>query len=325
MSRSRTIILSMKKTTNWLGKIPGEAMLLLAAIIWGTGFVAQRQAMETMQPFAFIALRFLLGCLMLLPWIILKTERSETGKWKTKLKRDLLSGIVPGIFLFAGTAMQQLGIMTTSAAKAGFLTSLYLVLVPLIGLFFGKKINKWVWIGVALALLGVFYLSVDMELSIQSGDIYMIIGALFWAVQILALDHFSTGTDSLNLAFGQFLTTALLSLVFSLVVEGNSLFIDGIAWGPILYSGIIVVAIGFTLQVFGQSKVNPTLASLIMSLEAVFALLSGMLILGERLNIREWLGGLLMMAAVILVQIKGQQQKPVPEEINILESIEPEY
>jgi len=313
----------MKKTTNWLGKIPGEAMLLLAAIIWGTGFVAQRQAMETMQPFAFIALRFLLGCLMLLPWIILKTERSETGKWKTKLKRDLLSGIVPGIFLFAGTAMQQLGIMTTSAAKAGFLTSLYLVLVPLIGLFFGKKINKWVWIGVALALLGVFYLSVDMELSIQSGDIYMIIGALFWAVQILALDHFSTGTDSLNLAFGQFLTTALLSLVFSLVVEGNSLFIDGIAWGPILYSGIIVVAIGFTLQVFGQSKVNPTLASLIMSLEAVFALLSGMLILGERLNIREWLGGLLMMAAVILVQIKGQQQKPALEEIKIIESVEP--
>lgn len=325
MSRSRTIILSMKKTTNWLGKIPGEAMLLLAAIIWGTGFVAQRQAMETMQPFAFIALRFLLGCLMLLPWIILKTERSETGKWKTKLKRDLLSGIVPGIFLFAGTAMQQLGIMTTSAAKAGFLTSLYLVLVPLIGLFFGKKINKWVWIGVALALLGVFYLSVDMEMSIQSGDIYMIIGALFWAVQILALDHFSSGTDSLNLAFGQFLTTALLSLVFSLVVEGNSLFTDSIAWGPILYSGIIVVGIGFTLQVFGQSKVNPTLASLIMSLEAVFALLSGMLVLGERLTVREWLGGLLMMAAVILVQVKGQQQKPVFEEINVLESIEPEY
>ena len=153
----------------------------------------------------------------------------------------------------------------------------------------------------------------------------MIIGALFWAVQILALDHFSSGTDSLNLAFGQFLTTALLSLVFSLVVEGNSLFTDSIAWGPILYSGIIVVGIGFTLQVFGQSKVNPTLASLIMSLEAVFALLSGMLVLGERLTVREWLGGLLMMAAVILVQVKGQQQKPVFEEINVLESIEPEY
>lgn len=325
MSRSRTIILSMKKTTNWLGKIPGEAMLLLAAIIWGTGFVAQRQAMETMQPFAFIALRFLLGCLVLLPWIILKIKRLKTSKWKTNLKRDLLSGVIPGIFLLAGTAMQQLGIMTTSAAKAGFLTSLYLVLVPLIGLLFGKKINIWVWIGVALALLGVFYLSVDMEMSIQSGDIYMIIGALFWAVQILALDHFSSGTDSLNLAFGQFLTTALLSLVFSLVVEGNSLFTDSIAWGPILYSGIIVVGIGFTLQVFGQSKVNPTLASLIMSLEAVFALLSGMLVLGERLTVREWLGGLLMMAAVILVQVKGQQQKPVFEEINVLESIEPEY
>lgn len=307
----------MKTTPGWFNKIEGESLLLLAAIVWGTGFVAQRQAMDSMQPFAFISQRFLLGCLVLLPGLILKQrkirpETSETKNWKKGLKQNFIPGIVPGIFLFAGTSMQQLGIMTTSAAKAGFITSLYLVLVPLIGLFFGKKINKWVWFGVLFALLGVFYLSVDMQLTVQRGDVYMVIGALFWAVQILALDHFSSRTDSLSLAFGEFLTTAILGLVVSLVVEGNSLFTDSPAWGPLLYSGIVAVGIGFTLQVFGQSKVESGLASLIMSLEAVFALLGGMLFLGERLSGREWWGSGLMLAAVILVQLKGQQRKSEP-------------
>lgn len=304
----------MKKTLGWLNEIQGEALLLLAAIIWGTGFVAQRQAMESMQPFAFISLRFFLGCLVLLPGLFLHRNSEplitkDTENWRKSFKSNILPGLVPGLFLFAGTSMQQLGIMTTSAAKAGFLTSLYLVLVPLVGLFFGKKINRWVWIGVALALLGVFYLSVDLQLSIQRGDVYMIIGAFFWTMQILALDHFSSRTDSLSLAFGQFLTSAVLGLVFSLATEGNSIFTGSIAWGPLLYSGIVAVGIGFTLQVFGQSKVDPALASLIMSLEAVFALLGGMLFLEERLSGREWLGCLVMLGAVILVQLKGQQRK----------------
>ena len=307
----------MKKTPGWLDKIEGEALLLLAAIVWGTGFVAQRQAMDSMRPFAFISLRFFLGCLVLLPGLILKqkTRRSESGEtndWKERVKKNLLPGIIPGIFLFAGTSMQQLGIMTTSAAKAGFLTSLYLVLVPLIGLFFGKKINKWVWFGVLLALLGVYFLSVDMQLTVQRGDVYMVIGALFWAVQILALDHFSPRTDGLSLAFGEFLTTACLGLVVSLVFEGNALFTNSLAWIPLLYSGIVAVGIGFTLQVFGQSKVESGLASLIMSLEAVFALIGGMLFLGERLSAREWWGSGLMLTAVILVQLRGQQRKTEP-------------
>ena len=302
----------MKKTPEWFNKIQGEALLLLAAIVWGTGFVAQRQAMDSMQPFAFISLRFLLGCLVLLPGLILKqrtvrSEPNESKHRKEKPKRNFAPGIIPGIFLFAGTSMQQIGIMTTSAAKAGFITSLYLVLVPLIGLFFGKKINKWVWFGVILAMLGVFYLSVDMQLDIQRGDIYMVVGALFWAVQILALDHFSSRTDSLSLAFGEFLTTACLGLVVSLVFEGNSLFTDSPAWGP--------------LQVFGQSKVESGLASVIMSLEAVFALLGGMLFLGERLTGREWFGSGLMLAAVVMVQLRGQQRKTDPGVV-ILSEIE---
>lgn len=307
----------MKKTPDWLNKIEGETLLLLAAIVWGTGFVAQRLAMDSMQPFAFISLRFLLGSLVLLPGLILKQRKrrsatTQTKHWKEILKHNLAPGIIPGIFLFAGTSMQQIGIMTTSAAKAGFLTSLYLVLVPLIGLFFGKKINKWVWFGVLLAMLGVFYLSVDMQLTIQRGDVYMVIGALFWAMQILALDHFSTRTDGLSLAFSEFLTTAFVSLIVSVVLEGNALFTDSPAWGPLMYSGFVAVGIGFTLQVFGQSKVESGLASLIMSLEAVFALLGGMLFLGERLSGREWWGSGLMMAAVILVQLKGQQKKTEP-------------
>ncbi len=298
----------MKKNQGWLDKFPGEALLLLTAIIWGTGFVAQRKAMEGMQPFAFVALRFFLGCLVLLPALIVSRVKAPVDT-KISFKEQVLPGLVCGLFLFAGTSMQQLGIMTTSASKAGFLTSLYLVLVPVLGLLFGKKANRWVWLGVALALLGVYFLSVDLQMTIQRGDIYLIIGALFWAMQILALDHYGDRTNSLELAFGQFLVAAVLGLIVSLVREPGAMVPDPAAWAPLLYSGVVAVGIGFTLQVFGQSKVDPALASLIMSLEAVFALMGGMLFLGERLSGREWWGCLIMLAAVILVQLKGQQRK----------------
>ena len=287
---------------------------MLTAIIWGTGFVAQRKAMEGMQPFAFIALRFTLGCLVLLPALIFKklggksAQDQEPGR-NAFFRNVALPSMFTGLFLFAGTSAQQLGIMTTSAAKAGFLTSLYLVLVPVFGLFLGKKVNVWAWIGVVLALVGVWFLSVNLEMTVQRGDAFLIIGAFFWAMQILALDRFTAKIDALELAFGQFLTAAALGAIVSLATESGFLTVSPSAVSPLLYSGIVAVGIGFTLQVFGQSKVNPALASLIMSLEAVFALLGGMLFLGERLSPREWLGCGLMLAAVFLVQLKGQQQK----------------
>jgi drug/metabolite transporter (DMT)-like permease len=160
----------MKKALTWGSTVPGEAMLLLTAIVWGTGFVAQRKAMEGMSPFAFIALRFFLGCLVLLPALILKKTREKDNKafdWKGFLRGLVLPSMLPGLFLFAGTSVQQLGIMTTSASKAGFLTALYLVLVPVLGLFLGKKVNLWVWIGVVLALVGGWFLSVNLEMTIQ--------------------------------------------------------------------------------------------------------------------------------------------------------------
>ncbi len=296
--------------------LPGEVLLLLTAIVWGSGFVAQRKAMEGMPPFAFIALRFFLGCLVLLPALILKkvgNKNTNAFDWKGFWQNLILPSVLPGLFLFAGTSLQQLGIITTSASKAGFLTALYLVLVPVLGLFLGKKLNLWVWTGVALAMVGVWFLSVNLEMTIQRGDILVLIGALFWALQILTLDHFAPKLDALKLAFGQFLTAAILGLVVSLIAESGPLVSDPSAWGPLLYSGVVAVGIGFTLQVFGQSKVDSALASLIMSLEAVFALLGGMMFLGERLSGREWLGSAVMLAAVILVQLKGQQQKPEAE------------
>ena len=302
----------MKKAHAWTSKLPGEVLLLLTAIVWGTGFVAQRKAMEGMLPFAFIASRFFLGCLVLLPLLILKKlgkKHHKSFNWKIFLRNILLPSVIPGMFLFAGTSLQQLGIMTTSASKAGFLTALYLVLVPVLGFLLGKRINLWVWIGVALAMVGVWFLSVDLQLSIQKGDVLILLGALFWALQILALDHFTPKMDALELAFGQFLTAAVLGSVVSLIAEGGPLVSNPSAWGPLLYSGVVAVGIGFTLQVFGQSKVDSALASLIMSLEAVFALLGGMIFLGERLSGREWLGSVVLLAAVILVQLKGQQQK----------------
>lgn len=310
----RAIIQPMNKNMGWIEKVPGEALLLLTAMIWGTGFVAQRKAMESMQPFAFIALRFFLGALVLLPAITLDRLKQRSNDPQTQrfsFKDQILPGVVCGLFLFGGTSLQQLGIVTTSASKAGFLTSLYLVLVPILGLFIGKGANRWVWIGVVLALAGVYLLSVDMQMTIQQGDVLLIAGALFWALQILALDYYSTKTSALELAFGQFIVAAVLGMAVSLLTENGALVPDPAGWGPLFYSGVVAVGIGFTLQVIGQNKVAPTLASLILSLEAVFALLGGTFFLGERLSSREWLGCGLMLAAVILVQIKGQQTKTV--------------
>ncbi|MDD4577237.1 MAG: DMT family transporter, partial [Anaerolineaceae bacterium] len=225
------------------------------------------------------------------------------------LKEQILPGIICGLFLFGGTSLQQLGIMTTSASKSGFLTSLYLVLVPILGLFVGKRANRWVWLGVVLALAGVYLLSVDIQMTIQRGDLLLIAGAVFWALQILALDYYSPKTNALELAFGQFFVAAVLGLVVSLLTESGAMVADLAGWGPLLYSGVFAVGVGFTLQVVGQSKVDPALASLILGLEAVFALFGGMLFLGERLSGREWWGCGLMLAAVVLVQLKGQQRK----------------
>ena len=304
----------MKKSHGWMSNIPGEVLLLMTAIVWGTGFVAQRKAMEGMQPFVFIALRFFLGCLVLLPILIsriprTKSETKAAFDWKANVRKLVLPSLICGLFLFAGTSLQQLGIMTTSASKAGFLTAIYLVLVPVLGIFIGKKVNLWVWIGVALAMAGVWLLSVGIEMNIQTGDILLIIGALFWALQILALDHYIEKLDALGLAFGQFLTAAVFGTIVSLILESGPLVTNASAWWSLLYSGVVAVGIGFTLQVIGQSKVDPALASLILSLEAVFAVLGGMIFLGERLSSREWLGCAVMLAAVILVQLKGQQQK----------------
>jgi len=308
----------MKKAKSRSINLPGEALLLLTAIIWGTGFVSQRKAMEGMQPFVFIALRFFLGCLVLLPVLlarspIRKSKTNPNQDWNAYIKSLILPSMVCGLFLFAGTSVQQLGIMTTSASKAGFLTSLYLVLVPVLGIFVGKKVNLWVWIGVALALVAVWFLSVGIEMIIQKGDILLIIGALFWALQILAVDRYSDKVDAVGLAFSQFFVAAILGAIVSLITENAPLVSDPSAWWPLLYSGVVAVGIGFTLQVLGQSKVNPALASLIMGLESVFALLGGTLFLGERLSGREWLGCAVMLVAVILVQVKGQQQKSQSE------------
>ena len=308
----------MDKKTDWVKNFSGEGVLFLTAIIWGSGFVAQRKAMDGMQPFAFIALRFLMGALVLLPILLIRKKQNQKDQNKDQVSQNffkdkILPCLLTGLFLFGGTSLQQLGIVTTSAAKSGFLTSLYLVLVPIAGLFFGKKLNRWVWLGVVMAFVGIYFLSVGMDLSIHTGDILLLLGSLFWVFQILTLDHYSTKMDGLSLAFGEFLTTAALALIASLIFESDPMIKDPSAWLPLLYSGVVVVGIAFTLQVYGQSKVDPALASLIMGLEAVFALIAGMIFLGERLTGRELLGSGLMLAAVILVQLKGQQNKEQTE------------
>lgn len=309
----------MEKEKIHFGWIPGEALLLLTALIWGTGFVAQRKAMEGMQPFAFIGLRFLMGCLILLPMVIYQLRngdhKGQSAQEKTqRLRASILPSLICGFFLFLGTSFQQVGIVSTTAAKAGFITSLYLVLVPLFAIFLGKKANIWVWIGVVLALVGVYFLSVNLDVELQKGDLLLLVGAVFWAFQILTLDHFSSKTDNLYLAFGQFAVTSLLGFALSFSMEGGTLIQNNSAIPSLLYSGIVAVGVAFTLQVFGQRRVDPALAALIMGLEAVFAVIGGMLFLGERLSGREWLGCVIMLGAVLLVQLKGQQKKSIEPE-----------
>lgn len=310
----------MQKEPQNFQKIPGEALLLFTALIWGTGFVAQRMAMDGMKPLGFVGVRFLLGCLVLLPMLIHqiwfgKKARLDPEKNRQRLRSSFLPSLICGSFLFLGTTFQQIGILSTTAAKAGFITSLYLVLVPLLGIFMGKRVNRWVWIGVVLALAGVYFLSFDqVDFHLRKGDFFLLLGAFFWAFQILALDYYSSVTDNLYLAFGQFAVTAALGLLGAGLAEKSPLIQNSSAILPLLYSGFIAVGVAFTLQVFGQRRVNPSLASLIMGLEAVFATLGGMVFLKERLEPREWLGCAIMLAAVLLVQLKGQQKKQIEDQ-----------
>ncbi len=280
-------------------------MLLIAAAIWGFGFVAQRLGMNYLEPFGFNSARFLLGSLSLLPllWILSRQKVNLETKPNHSLTKG---GIICGLVLFAAATLQQYGLFYTTAAKAGFITGLYLILVPMIGILLKHTTGMTTWLGAVLAVVGLYLLSINDDFTMSLGDMLIFIGALFWAFHILVIDHFSGRIDPIQLSAVQFLVCGILSLAVSLIIETPTLSGAIAGWQPILFAGLVSVGIAYTLQVIAQKNAKPSHAAIIMSLEAVFAAIGGVWLLDESLSPRAWIGCGLMLAGMLLSQVKWE-------------------
>lgn len=286
---------------------PKNAFILaLTAFIWGTAFVAQSLGMNYLEPFTFNGIRSIIGGLVLIPCVLIFKDNVTTSN------KDLITGgILCGILLFAATSMQQIGIQYTTAGKAGFITAFYIVLVPIYQIFFRKKTGLKVWIAVAIALLGLYFLCITGEFTIGKGDIYIFICALIFSAHILVIDHFSPKVSGIKMSCVQFFVCGIISLPFMFILETPSIkaLTDGIL--PLLYAGVLSCGVAYTLQIIGQKGANPAIASLIMSLESCFSVLAGWIVLGERMSARETVGCILMFAAIILAQLPGRKKLPI--------------
>ena len=287
----------------------GSIMLLITSLIWGTAFVAQSEGMNYVEPFTYNAMRTLLGGVVLIPVMILfrfSDKRNGKEKSSCSLKNTVIGGICCGIALFIASSFQQAGIAQTTAGKAGFVTALYIVIVPMIGIFLHKKMPLRMWLFIAIALAGFWLLCIKQDIGISSGDLLVFFGAIFFAVHITVIDYFNQkNTDGVLMSCIQFFTAGLLMLICMFIFEKPTIPNIMGAGGTILYAGILSCGVAYTLQILGQKHTNPTLATMLMSLESVFAALSGWLILGEKLSIKEFIGCVLIFAAVILAQLAG--------------------
>jgi drug/metabolite transporter (DMT)-like permease len=275
-----------------------DGLLLLTASIWGFAFVAQRVGMEHVGPFGFNGVRFALGSLVLLPLLA----------WGGKGRRELsgpgvAGGVLAGLVLFGGASFQQVALVSTTAGNAGFITGLYVVLVPILGLAVGHRTHAGTWMGAGLAALGLYLLSVVEGLSIARGDLLVLVGAIFWAGHVHVIGWLSRRQDPLQLACFQYAICALLSLAVACAVEDLAPAAYASAIAPILYGGLLSVGVAYTLQVVAQRRAKASHAAIILSLEAVFAALGGWLILGETLTARALAGCALMLSGVLLSQL----------------------
>lgn len=278
-----------------------DGLLLLAAVIWGTAFVAQRVGMESMGPLSFNAVRFALGALVVLP-LALRRGGIEAEE-APPLRRLLGAGSIMGLVLFLGASLQQFGLVYTTAGKAGFITGLYVVIVPILGAAFGHRVPAMVWLGAMLATAGLYLLSVGESFRMAYGDLVVLAAALFWALHVLAVGRYVRRHAGVRLAAIQFTVCAGASLLLALLFEDLSWRAMLEAWVPIVYAGVFSVGVAYTLQLVGQRRAIPAHAAIILSLEAVFAALAGWLILGEQLGLRGLLGCALMLAGMLAAQL----------------------
>lgn len=293
----------MKQPKETKNTIKSDALLLLAAFFWGTTFVAQRCGMDHIGPMTYNGFRFALGALTVLPLTLRTFNRAPERPHPHPLYRMLGGCCLAGVFLFAGASFQQFGLLHTTVAKAGFITSLYVVLVPLFGLLLGHRCGLPVWTGVVLSVVGLYLMTITESLSIGRGDLLELIGAAFWALHVLQVGHLAARIHPLRIAFIQFTTCSLLCLLAALATERIVLADLRLALIPLLYGGVLSAGIAFTLQIVSQRHCPPAHAAVIMSLETLFALLAGWVVLGEMLTAREILGALLILGAVLIVQL----------------------
>jgi drug/metabolite transporter (DMT)-like permease len=305
------------------GQLKSNTLLLLAATIWGFAFVAQRVGMQFIGPFTFNAIRFALGGLVLLPLTLIShrpsskpvgtPSLSDSGRrtggplWLRSLGGG---GILAGIALFAGSSLQQIGIVYTTAGKAGFITGLYVVIVPILGLAWRQRTNRATWLGAFLAVAGLYLLSVQTGLRIDRGDLLVLISAFFWAGHVHIIGWLSPRHNPFRLACVQFWTCSLLSFVATLTVETYSVGAILDAAVPILYTGVMSVGVAYTLQVVAQRRAHPSHAAIILSLEAVFAALGGWFVLNESLSLRALCGCCLMLGGMIVSQLRWTSKQP---------------
>ena len=289
--------------------VKSNALLLITAAIWGFAFVAQRVGMDYLGPFTFNAARFTLGSLSLLPLLFIsRGERpaSENILPRPGLKLIVFGGFSAGFMLFMGISLQQVGLVYTTAGKAGFITSLYVVIVPILALFWKQSTNPGTWLGAVLATMGLYLLGVTGRFTVEFGDLLEFFCAFFWAAQVLIIGWLSPKIQSVKLAFTQFVVCAVLSLIAAVIFEDISWDALVQASWAILYSGILSSGVAFTFQVMAQRHTHPAHASIIMSLEAVFAAIGGWLLLNEILSMRGLMGCVLMLCGMLLSQLWGK-------------------
>lgn len=285
-------------------------LLFLAAFIWGVAFVAQSVGMDYMGPLSFNGARFLMGSLVLLPLVIIRRKKNhKEGRKPAELKTTVTGGVCCGLALCAAALLQQYGIMYTTVGKAGFITTLYIILVPFFGIFLKKKVPGKVWIGAVIAAVGLYLLCMSGSFSLGKGDTLVFLCAILFSVHILVIDYFSPKADGVELSCIQFLTAGIIGSIGAAVFEQPHLqnFIDGII--PLAYAGILSSGAGYTLQIIGQKDMDPTVASLILSMESVISMLAGWVLLDQKLSVRELTGCALVFAAVILVQLPDKRIK----------------
>lgn len=286
----------------------GSAQLFLASLIWGFAFVAQRVGMDFVEPFTFNGIRNIVGAVVLIPFVYLMGRKADdpsnpSVKHFHLSRETVIGGCVTGVLLCIASNLQQVGIMYTTVGKAGFITAMYIIMVPILGVFIGKHLRLRIWVSVALAVVGMYLLCMTERLVLSKGDAIVLACALAFSFQIMAVDYFADKVDGVAMACIQFMVCGILSLICMAVTEHPQLEQIWAARIPILYAGMLSTGVAYTFQILGQKKLQPTVASLIMSLESVISALAGWLLLHQILTGKELFGAVLMFAAIILAQL----------------------